>query len=118
MAGTAQAGELVEKFTGDRSRTTGEFVVKGPWLLDWRVGGEYTREMAVDVTLVEVGTQQHMGNVLKTKSRGNGVRLFEQSGRFFFRVDSTLANWTLKVEQLTPEEAELYTPKNQTRLDY
>jgi hypothetical protein len=117
-AGLLQASELVEKFTGDRTMQTGEFEVEGPWILDWRVSGEYARDMAVDVSLVEAGTQMHQGNVLKTKIAGNGVRLFQEGGRFFFRVDSTLATWTLKVEQLTPEEAELYTPKSETRLDY
>lgn len=116
--GTIHASELVEKFTGERTMQTGEFVVEGPWILDWRVSGEYARDMAVDVSLIEVGTQAHMGSVLKTKSAGNGVRLFQESGRFFFRVDSMLARWTLKVEQLTPEEAELYTPRSESRLDY
>lgn len=113
-----QASELVEEFTGERTMQTGEFEVEGPWILDWRVSGEYARDMAVDVSLVEAGTQTHQGNVLKTKTAGNGVRMFQEGGRFFFRVDSTLATWTLKVIQLTPEEAELYTPKNETRLDY
>ncbi len=112
------ASELIEEFSGERTMQTGEFEVEAPWILDWRVSGDYARDMAVDVSLVEAGTQLHKGNVLKTKSTGNGVRLFQEGGRFFFRVDSTLARWTLKVEQLTPEEAELYTPKSETRLDY
>ena len=112
------AGEVVDVFTGERSKQTGEFEVKAPWILDWRVTGEYAREMAVDVSLVQAGTYVHEGNVLKTKNPGNGVRLFMEGGRFFFRVDSTLAGWTLRVEQLTPEEAELYTPKSQSALDY
>jgi len=116
--GAIQAGELVDEFKGERTMQTAEFEVEGPWILDWRVSGDYARDMAVDVSLIEVGTQAHMGNVLKTKSAGNGVRLFQQSGRFFFRVDSMLARWTLKVEQLTPEEAELYTPRSESRLDY
>jgi hypothetical protein len=117
-AGLLQASELIEEFTGERTMQTGEFEVEGPWILDWRVSGDYARDMAVDVSLVEAGTQTHQGNVLKTKTAGNGVRLFQEGGRFFFRVHSTLATWTLKVEQLTPEEAELYTPKSETRLDY
>ena len=116
--GVAQAAEVVARFNGERTMQTGEFEVEGPWILDWRVSGEYARDMAVDVTLVEAGTLRHVGNVLKTKWSGNGVRLFEESGRFFFRVDSTLSEWTLKVEQLTWEEAELYTPKDQNQLDF
>jgi len=116
--GTTHASEVVATFSGERTMQTREFDVKGPWILDWRVTGEYARDMAVDVTLVEAGTLQHMGNVLKTKWAGNGVRMFEESGRFFFQVDSTLSEWTLKVEQLTREEAELYKPKDPNKLDY
>lgn len=118
IAGTAAASELIAEFKGGRTMQTAEFEIEGPWILDWRVSGDYARDMAVDVTLIEAGTLKHMGNVLKTKWAGNGVRLFQDSGRFFFRVDSTLSDWTLKVEQLTPEEAELYTPKDPNRLDY
>lgn len=112
------AAEVIEVFSGERSTQTGEFEVKGPWILEWRVTGEYARDMAVDVSLLEANTYAHQGNVLKKKSPGNGVRLFKEGGTFFFRVDSTLAGWSLRVEQLTPEEAELYTPKNQQALDY
>lgn len=91
---------------------TGEFEVQAPWILDWRVGGEFSNAMAVDVSLMEAGTGVHQGIVLKSKIAGNGVRLFNQDGKFYFQVNSALANWTLKVEQLTREEAESYTPKS------
>ena len=55
----------------------------------------------------------HAGTVLKTKYRGNGLRLIEESGRFRLKVDAVLADWTIKVIQLTPEEAEAYKPKNE-----
>lgn len=116
--GSTHAGEVVARFTGERTMQTSEFDVKGPWILDWRISGEYARDMAVDVTLIEAGTHNHIGNVLKTKWSGNGVRMFEDSGRFYFRVDSTLSKWTFKIEQLTREEAELYTPKDKNKLDY
>jgi hypothetical protein len=28
------------------------------------------------------------------------------------RISSSLARWSIKIEQLTEEEAELYTPRN------
>lgn len=118
FANPAPAKELVAQFESDRSMQTGEFEVEAPWILDWRVTGEYARDMAVDVSLVEAMTNVHQGNVLKARAPGNGVRLFNEGGRFFFRVDSTLAGWTLKVEQLTKAEAEQYTPKNPTAIDY
>ena len=116
-AGPATAAELIREYKGGHAMQTGEFDVEGPWILDWRVSGDYARDMAVDISLFEAKTNMHMGNVLKTKSVGNGVRLFNEDGRFYFRVDSTLANWTLRVKQLTREEAALYTPKNPAKLD-
>ena len=110
----ALAEEVVREFTGSRSTDTAEFEVKAPWLLEWRVSGNFTGSLAIDVALVEAGTGIHQGNVLKTKNTGNGARLFDQSGRFYFRVNSTIAEWSLAVVQLTPEEAEGYTPKGET----
>ena len=107
----ALSGDLVREFRGSRSMDTAEFEVKAPWVLEWRVSSEFANALAVDVALVEAGTGVHQGNVLKTKNTGNGARLFDQPGRFYFRVSSTMAKWTLRVEQLTPEEAEGYTPK-------
>ncbi|HUF82739.1 MAG TPA: hypothetical protein VMN03_16505 [Burkholderiales bacterium] len=118
LAKPALGEELVAEFSGERSMRTGEFAVEAPWILEWRVTGDYARDMAVDASLVEATTSAHQGNVLKARAQGNGVRLFRESGKFFFRVDSTLAGWSLRAIQLTEEEAELYTPRGGTRLDY
>lgn len=107
----AAAAELVAEFRGTASRVTPEFEVQAPWILDWRVTSEGGFELAVDVSLEHAGTSAHEGNVLKTKWPGNGVRLFDMDGRFQFRVHSSFAKWTLRIEQLTPEEAEAYTPR-------
>jgi hypothetical protein len=112
----AGAGELVREFSGSRSTETAEFQVKAPWLLDWRVNSEYPRSMGIAVTLAQGGTGVHVGNLFKTKSPGNGLRLIEEGGRFKFKVDAAIADWTLKVIQLTPDELELYKPKKE--LDY
>lgn len=114
FAGTAldaQAEELVREFSGSRTTETAEFQAKAPWLIDWRVNSEYPDSMGVAVSLAYGVTGYYAGKVFKTKSPGNGVRLMQESGSFKFKVDSTIANWTLKVIQLTPEEAELYKPK-------
>jgi hypothetical protein len=37
--------------------------------------------------------------------------LFEEGGRFQFKVVSNLSDWTLKVEQLSRAEAEQHTPR-------
>ncbi len=111
------AEELVKEFKGSRSTTTLEFEVQAPWIMDWRVTGDPSEVTAVDVSLFNAATGVHEGVVLRQKTPGNGVRMFDQSGRYYFRVDSTLLEWTLKVIQLTREEAKAYTPKSNHLLD-
>jgi len=103
--------QLVREFRGNNNSTTPEFTVEAPWVLDWRLDADYDQLVALDVTLIEAKTGRHVGQVLHTKRKGNGVRLFDQGGTYQFRVSGTLARWTLKVKQLTPEEAEGYTPR-------
>ena len=115
-ATAAHGKELVRKFTGSRSTDTVEFEVRAPWLLDWWVNGEYPQMLALEVSLIDARTGQHAGYALKTKHPGNGVRLFDQSGVYRLKIDATMANWILKIEQLTRKEAEQYTPKSKTDL--
>ena len=115
-ASALQAGELVRQFSGDRSKETVEFEVEAPWLIDWRVNSEFPSSMGISVVLRNA-SGAYEGLVVKTKAPGNGVRLMEQGGRYSFKVDATVANWTLKVEQLSQEEAKLYTPKTNQLLD-
>ena len=108
--GPVHSKELVKEFTGTRSGHTGVFKVEAPWLLDWRLAGDFPGTLAIDVSLVEANTGVHVGKVLKSRYISDGVRLFNEGGRYQFKIDATLARWTLRVEQLTDEEAELYTP--------
>lgn len=117
LAAQAQSKELVREFSGQGNTTTATFSVESPWIIDWRLDGDYDTLVALDVTLVEARTGRHVGRVLHTKAKGNGVRLFRSSGRFQLRVSSTLARWRLKIEQLTEEEAELYTPRRPQNKD-
>lgn len=106
------AETLIMEFKASTSRNTPAFEVKAPWILDWRISTEGAYESAVEISLVEDGTGVHHGRVLMTKFPGNGVKLFsENSGKYYFRVDSSFATWTLKVIELTEEEAEQYTPR-------
>ncbi len=109
---SASAEELIAEFKGSGNRTTAEFNVRGPWILDWRINSDYTRMLAFDLDLVDSRTGALKGSVLRTKSLGNGVRLFNQSGSYRFRINGSFIDWHLKVKQLTPAEAELYTPRN------
>lgn len=116
FAGDVQAGELLRQFSGDRSTQTAEFEVEGPWLIDWRVNSDFPSSMGISVVLLNA-SGAYEGIVLKTKTPGNGVRLIEQGGRYSLKVDTTVTRWVLKIEQLTPAEAELYTPKTNGVLD-
>lgn len=101
----------IAEFKGTDNATTASFHVDSPWILDWRLDGEYEQLLGLEITLVEAKTGRHVGRVLYTKRRGNGVKLFHSSGNYRLRVSSTLARWTVKIDQLTREEAELYTTK-------
>ena len=108
---SAQGATRVTEFKGSGNFTTAVFRVESPWVLDWRLDGDYEQMMGLEITLVEAKTGKHLGRVLYTKRRGNGVKLFHTAGLYQLRISSTLARWTVKIDQLTREEAELYTPK-------
>ena len=111
LVGTTHGAQLVREFRGSNNSTTPSFTVEAPWILDWRLDGDYDQLVALDVTLVEAKTGRHVGQVVHTKRKGNGVRLFNRSGTYQLRVSGSLARWTLKIQQLTPDEAKLYTPR-------
>ncbi|MEO1202026.1 MAG: hypothetical protein AAFX10_04910 [Pseudomonadota bacterium] len=111
LQSVAVAKSLVREFRGSGNSTTADFTVEGPWLLDWRLDGRYETLIALDISLIDSSTGRHVGKVLHTKFRGNGVKLFEEGGTYRLRISSTLADWRVKIEQITPEEAEQYTPR-------
>jgi hypothetical protein len=111
----ALASDVVKEFSGTSNMMTPVFTVKSPWILDWRLNGDYEAMLALDITLIEARTGKHVGRVLHTKYRGNGVKLFDEGGTYQLRVSATLARWSIKIEQLTDEEAELYTPRKQKK---
>lgn len=107
----ANAEETVKEFRGTGNTTTPIFTVESPWLLDWRLDGDFEALVALDITLVEAHTGRHVGRVLHTKRKGNGLKLFNYSGQYQLRISSTLARWTLKIQQIEREEEKLYTPR-------
>jgi hypothetical protein len=107
----ASAAETVREFSGNGNTTTAIFTVESPWLLDWRLDGDFDALIALDIALLDARTGRHIGRVLHTKYKGNGVKLFEEGGRYQLRVSSSLARWRIKIQQITDEEAELYTPR-------
>jgi len=102
---------VVREFQGSSNSTTAEFEVRAPWILDWRVNGEYSQALGFEIELINARTGRNDGQVLRTKRRGNGVRLFDQSGRYRLRITSSLAKWQIKVEEISSEDAKLYTPR-------
>ena len=113
LASAAFGKSLVTEFRGTEGKTTTNFEVEGPWLLDWRLDGDYEQLVALDISLIESPTGRHVGRVLHTKYRGNGVKLFHEGGTYRLRISSTFARWRVRIEQITPEEAELYTPRKE-----
>jgi hypothetical protein len=103
--------ERIREFKGSESRNTAEFEVKAPWIVDWRTTGDYPGSMALEVNLISLPSGEYMGKVVTTKWIDNGVKMFNEGGIYRFQVNSSLVNWTLRVEQLTRQEAETYTAK-------
>jgi hypothetical protein len=110
-AGPGAAEQLIVEFKGRGNLTTAEFKAQGPWILDWRINSDYDHQISFDLELIDGRTGVLKGSILRTKSIGNGVRMFNESGSFRFRINGSFMNWQLKVKQLTRAEAALYTPK-------
>ena len=112
---TANGERLIAELNGSGNQTTATFTVTAPWILDWRINSEYERMVSFDLDLLDGNTGVLKGSVVIRKSLGrgleDGVRLFNQGGKFRFRVNGSLVQWYLKVKQLTPAEAERYTPR-------
>ena len=111
IAGNVTAEELIAEFQGTGNQNTMSFEVAAPWILDWRINSDYDKMISFDLDLVDGTTGVLEGNILQAKALGNGVRMFNTSGRYRFRINASFIRWHLKVIKLTPEEAELYTPR-------
>jgi hypothetical protein len=111
LAGTTGAEEMIAEYKGSGNRTTVEFTVRAPWILDWRINSDYNKMVSFDLDLVDGTTGVLQGNIIRAKALGDGVRMFDTSGKFRFRINASFVRWHLKVIELTPEEAERYTPK-------
>ena len=111
VGANAQSQQFVAEFSGSNNTTTREFEVQGPWILNWRITGNYTSAVGFELMLLDGKTRMHKGVILRTRRTGNGVKLFHESGTFRFRISSGLANYHLKVEKISEEDAKLYTPR-------
>ncbi|HSD69454.1 MAG TPA: hypothetical protein VLB07_07870 [Woeseiaceae bacterium] len=112
VVSAAGAVGVVREFSGTDSVTTADFEVTAPWIIDWRSNGDFPAMLGFEVSLIDATTGMHVGQVAKVVERaGNGVSLFGKSGRYRLRINSTLARWHIKVEEISAEDAKLYTPK-------
>ncbi len=111
VAANAQAQRVVAEYSGNSNTTTTEFEVQAPWILNWRVTGNYTGSLGFELMLLDGKTRMHKGVILRLRRTGNGVKLFNEGGTFRFRISAGLANYHLKVEEISEEDAKLYTPK-------
>ena len=114
----AGAKETVREFSGNGNTTTAIFTVRSPWLLDWRLDGDFSQMVALDISLIDAKTGRHVGRVLHTKYKGNGVKLCDEGGSYQLRISSSLARWRIKIEQISDEEAKLYTPRRDNSQDF
>jgi hypothetical protein len=111
LSSAATSKSTVREFSGTDNATTAEFTVQAPWLLDWRLDGDYEQLVALQISLIDSKTGRHVGQVLRTQYRGNGVKLFDEGGIYRLRISSTLARWRIRIEEITDEEAQHYTPR-------
>ena len=111
LAAGADAETMVAEFQGTGNRTSTEFRVKAPWIIDWRINSDYNKMVSFDLDLVDGQTGMLQGVVVRAKALGDGVRMFNTSGRYRLRINASFIRWHLKIIELTPEEAERYTPK-------
>lgn len=109
--GAVAEERTVREFRGSGNTTTAAFTVEDPWLLDWRLDGDYANMIALDVALIDARNGNHLGRILLAKHRGNGLKLFREGGEYKLRISSTLARWTFKIKQIEPEDAERYTAR-------
>ncbi|MEM7433255.1 MAG: hypothetical protein AAF351_15140 [Pseudomonadota bacterium] len=115
MAVPASAERLIREFRGSASTLTDEFIVEGPWIVEWRMMTDYEFQTALDIALIDASNGSFIGGI-KSGTRqnvtrpGSGIRMFDMDGRFKFRISSSFSRWHIKVIQLTEEEAERYTP--------
>lgn len=110
LATCAAAEEVLVEFSGTGNKLTEEFEVTGPWLLDWSVTTDYASEAGIEITLVDAVFLGHKGMVLRTRYPGAGTRLFRETGRLRFRINSLAVNWRLKVSTVSNEEADAMIP--------
>ena len=53
LSAMAAGEEVVVEFSGTGNRTTAEFQVDAPWILDWIINSDYDKMVSFDLDLVD-----------------------------------------------------------------
>ena len=62
-AAPADAKTRVAEFKGTGDSTTAIFRVESPWILDWRLDGDFDQLVGLEITLIEAKNSRHVGRV-------------------------------------------------------
>ena len=76
---SVQSQGVIVEFQGSNNTTTREFEVQAPWIMNWRVTGNYTNSVGFELMLLDGKTRVHKGVILRLRRTGNGVKLFNES---------------------------------------
>lgn len=70
---SAYGKELIREFKGSGSKSTGEFEVSAPWVLDWVVFSDFEKAMGLQVDLFDASNGHYIGKVVTTKWISDGA---------------------------------------------
>ena len=100
---SAIAGEA--RLTGSDNGRTVPFTVDGPWLAEWTTTSEQPSLASIEIRLYDADRGEYLGDVVEMKGTGNGVKLFENPGRYEFVIVGTFVSWDIRLEGVDPERA-------------
>jgi len=100
------AENLVKTFTGSGPDTTPRFEVEGPWRVDWEAASEHPLLAAFYTNLYDAETSEYLGFITQLRGTGSGSKLIRDSGTFRIGISGSDVDWTLRIVELSREEAE------------
>ena len=100
----ATAAELPAfKFSGSGSKSTPEFRVDGPWLINWRALSEFPRATTIEFQLLDADSGELVGIINQAEGGARGLKLIEQTGAFKIAVIADGVDWAMDVIQVSAE---------------
>lgn len=105
LTGVLPAYASEERLTGSGSGRTPVVTFDGPWLAEWTTTSEQPLLASIEIRLYDADNGEYLGDVVEMKGIGNGVKLFENPGRYEFVIVGTFVNWDIRVDDVDPERA-------------